>query len=323
MTLLDSEFDGALAHCGRFPLLRGAVRTVQVNLGRRCNQACRHCHVEAGPARRESMDRATLERVIGLVAASDSVETIDITGGAPELHPQFRILVREIAALGRRAIDRCNLTVLLEPGQEDTAEFLAEWRVAIVASLPCYSRENVDRQRGRDVFTRSIAALRRLNRLGYARPGSGLDLDLVYNPQGPELPPSQEALEARYRDELASRYGVRFGRLFALANCPLGRFASDLDRQHRLESYQGLLRESFNERAVAGLMCRQLVSIAWDGRLHDCDFHQMSGLPLGREHLRVWDLESFTKLDGRAVATAAHCFACTAGAGSSCTGALA
>jgi radical SAM/Cys-rich protein len=324
---VPSAFDDALSVHGCPPLARGAVRTLQVNVGKRCNQACHHCHVEAGPKRTESMSAAVAERVVALLATSPAVETVDLTGGAPELHPHFRRLVREARRLGRRVLDRCNLTVLFEPGQENLPEFLAEHRVAVTASLPCYTADNVERQRGHGVFEKSIRGLQRLNALGYGRPGSGLALDLVYNPVGPMLPPPQATLEARYRDELAQAFGVTFDRLLTLTNMPIKRFAEALARDGAAAAYQSLLVAHFNPATVDGLMCRTLVSVGWDGRLYDCDFNQMLELPLAGSApgapRTVWDVERLDAIAGLPVATAGHCFGCTAGAGSSCSGALA
>jgi len=316
-------FEEAFAAHGLPPLRRAAVTTLQVNVGKRCNQACHHCHVDAGPNRTERMPRAVAERVLWLLERNPRVELLDVTGGAPELWDDFRFLVEGARGLGRRVIDRCNLTVLLEPGQEDTATFLASRGVEIVASLPCYGPENVDRQRGRGVFEKSLAALRRLNDLGYGHEGSALRLDLVYNPLGPSLPPPQAALEARYREELAREHGVVFHRLLTLTNVPIARFAHELAREGRHEAYLSLLAHHFNPATAPGLMCRHLVSVGWDGRLHDCDFDQMLGLPLGAPARTVWELDDLAELAGAPVATGDHCFACTAGAGSSCGGALA
>jgi radical SAM/Cys-rich protein len=314
------DFDLVLAQHAVPPLARAPVTALQLQIGRRCDLACVHCHVEAGPKRVEAMDRRGIDRVLALLASNPAIELLDVTGGAPELHPQFRHLVREARALGRRVIDRCNLTVLLEPGQEDTAEFLAQQAVEIVASLPCYEPANVDRQRGRGVYARSVAALRRLNALGY---GDALRLDLVYNPQGASLPPAQAALEADYRRLLAEREGVRFHHLLALANIPVGRLAHGLARDGALDDYLTLLAERFNPATVPGLMCRHLVSIAWDGRIFDCDFHQMAELPPPGPVRTIWDADDLGVLTGARIATAPHCLGCTAGAGSSCGGALA
>ena len=319
------SFEVTLAAHGRAPLRRARTTTLQVNVGKRCNQACHHCHVEAGPKRTERMIGATAERVLALLAASPDVEAVDLTGGAPELNASFRRLVREARRLGRRVIDRCNLTVFFEPGQEDLPEFLAHERVGVVASLPCYTQDNVERQRGQGVFDKSIRALQRLNALGYGRPGSGLSLDLVYNPVGASLPPAQAELEARYRDELGRAFGIGFDRLLTLTNMPIKRFAEMLARDGAAAAYTSLLVNHFNPTTVDGLMCRSLVSVGWDARLYDCDFNQMLELPLGGPNAprTVWDLDSLDALEGRGITTARHCFGCTAGAGSSCGGALA
>jgi radical SAM/Cys-rich protein len=298
-----------------------------VNLGYRCNQSCSHCHVNAGPSRTEMMDPATLALVPAVLQAR-RIATLDVTGGAPELHPGFRGLVERARALGVAVIDRCNLTILSEPGQEDLARFLAAQGVTVVASLPCYSAANVDRQRGDGVFARSIAGLRQLNGLGYGAEGSGLELDLVYNPQGASLPPPQAALEADYRRELAEHFGIRFNRLYTITNMPIQRFAAVLRQQGQLEGYMELLRTSHNPANLDQVMCRSTVSVDWQGYLYDCDFNQMLGLPMpaaaaggrrSRRHLREL-LEHDPS--GAAIAVADHCFGCTAGAGSSCGGAL-
>jgi radical SAM/Cys-rich protein len=319
---MPADFARTLALHGLPPLRRKLATTLQVNVGRRCDLACHHCHVEAGPKRTEAMSLATARRVLELLTASPELETLDLTGGAPEIHEVFRPLVRGARALGRRLVDRCNLTVLFLPGQEDLAEFLAEHGVRVVASLPCYTAENVDRQRGRGVFARSIEGLRLLNALGYGRPGSELELDLVYNPLGPSLPPPQGELEARYRRELAARFGISFGRLLVLTNMPIRRFAHALAREGREEEYLSLLVNHFNPATVEGLMCRDTISVGWDGALYDCDFNQMLELPLGGKPRSVFEVDSLAELAAEPVATASHCFGCTAGAGSSCGGAL-
>jgi radical SAM/Cys-rich protein len=306
-----------------FPALRrGRPDTLQVNLGYRCNQSCSHCHVNAGPSRTEMMDPATIALVPAVLQARD-ITTLDLTGGAPELHPGFRGLVEQARGLGVAVIDRCNLTILSEPGQDDLARFLASQGVTVVASLPCYSAGNVDRQRGDGVFARSIAGLRQLNALGYGAEGSGLELDLVYNPQGPSLPPPQAALEADYRRELAEHFGIRFNRLYTITNMPIQRFAAVLHQQGQLESYLDLLRASHNPANLSQVMCRSTLSVDWQGFLYDCDFNQMLGLAAGgrspRPHLRQL-LEHDPS--GEPIAVADHCFGCTAGAGSSCGGAL-
>lgn len=316
------DFDAELDRRGLPPLTRGEVTTLQVNVGRLCNQACHHCHVEAGPKRTEVMGRAVAERVIALLEASPAVATLDLTGGAPELNPHFRRLVTEARRLGRQVIDRCNLTVLLEPDMEDLADFLATHDVEVTASLPCYGAENVDAQRGRGVFDRSIVALQRLNALGYGRAGSTRVLNLVYNPGGPFLPPPQQRLEERYREELRARFGIEFHRLFTLTNMPIRRFADLLERSGRQAEYVGLLVDHFNDETLAGVMCRSLVSVAWDGGLFDCDFNQILDLGAGAGAATVFALDSLAALAGRPIATGSHCFGCTAGAGSSCQGAV-
>jgi radical SAM/Cys-rich protein len=316
-------FATTLDRHGVWPLRRGPVRTLQVNVGRVCNQACHHCHVEAGPTRTESMDRRTAERVVELLEQNPGVELLDLTGGAPELNPHFRTMVVSARDLGRRVIDRCNLTVLLEPGQEDTAQFLADHRVEIVASLPCYLQENVERQRGKGVYDRSIEALQRLNKLGYGRNGSPLVLDLVYNPAGPSLPPGQADLEAAYRRELQMRFGLEFSRLLTLTNMPINRFADTLQRTGQHAAYLSLLVNHFNPTTIPELMCTSLLSVGYDGWLYDCDFNQMLELPLADQERTIWDLRSLEELEGLDIATGSHCFGCTAGSGSSCRGALA
>ena len=304
-----------------FPALRrGRLVTLQVNLGYRCNQACLHCHVNAGPNRTEAMDDANVERIPHVLAAR-RLSTLDLTGGAPELHPRFRWLVREARALGARVIDRCNLTILSEPGQDDLADFLAAQGVEVVASLPCYLEENVDGQRGKGVFERSIAGLRQLNALGYGHTGSGLNLNLVYNPLGASLPPAQAGLEAAYKQELHARYGIVFNRLYSLANMPILRFGSTLVSKGQFADYMQLLKSSHNPDNLEQVMCRELVSVDWRGRLYDCDFNQMLGLPLpGAATLA--DL-LVREVSGQAIRIADHCYGCTAGQGSSCGGALA
>ncbi|MBL8347393.1 MAG: arsenosugar biosynthesis radical SAM protein ArsS [Rubrivivax sp.] len=307
-----------------FPALtRRRIETLQVNLGYRCNQSCLHCHVNAGPNRTEAMDEPTLALLLQ-VLRERRIGTLDVTGGAPELHPQFRHIVREARALGVKVIDRCNLTILSEPGQEDLAAFLATQGVEVVASLPCYSAGNVDRQRGDGVFERSIAGLRALNALGYGDEGAGLVLNLVYNPQGPSLPPAQGPLEADYKRELAQHFGIRFNQLFALTNMPIQRFGSTLVSKGTFAGYMQLLRGAYRPENLETVMCRSLVSVDWQGEIYDCDFNQMLGLRarLGEEtrpHLR--DLLRHDGAGG-AIRVADHCYGCTAGQGSSCGGAL-
>jgi radical SAM/Cys-rich protein len=306
------------------PLRRKQLDTLQVNLGYKCNQTCLHCHVNAGPNRTEMMDQETVAQVLQ-VLKQRKLATIDLTGGAPELNVHFRQLVRAARALGVRVIDRCNLTILCEPGQQDLAHFLAGQGVEITASLPCYLQDNVDRQRGDGVFERSIAGLRALNALGYGHPGSGLQLSLVYNPQGPTLPPAQLQLEADYRRELAHQFGIVFNQLYVLANMPIQRFGSTLVSKGQFGEYMTLLKDSFSAANLDAVMCRTLLSVDWQGFLYDCDFNQMLGLPMrvassGRAHLR--DL-LHQELEGLPITVADHCYGCTAGQGSSCGGALA
>lgn len=284
--------------------------------------ACHHCHVEAGPKRTEIMPEAVVSRLLELLAASPQIRTVDLTGGAPELNPHFRALVEAATKLGRHVLDRCNLTVLFEPGLTDLPEFLAAHRVEIVASLPCYSADNVEKQRGKGAFDKSIEALRRLNSLGYGVPGSNLNINLVYNPVGPFLPPAQEKLEAQYKVELREHFGISFNRLLTITNMPIKRFAHALLRDGKLETYMSLLVSHFNAKAVPGIMCRDLVSVGHDGSLYDCDFNQMLELPIANTATSIWDISSFADLTGRKIATGDHCFGCTAGAGSSCGGAL-
>jgi len=311
-TLRRHGFDG---------LRRVSVETLQVNVGKVCNQACHHCHVDAGPKRTESMTRETAERVLELLRRTPEVETVDITGGAPELNPNFRMLVEESRRLRKRVIDRCNLTILLEPGFEDLAVVLRAEEADVIASLPCYTAENVDKQRGRGVFDRSIRALQLLNRLGYGQAESGLHLDLVFNPGGACLPPPQEALEAEYKRRLREDFGIEFGRLLTITNMPIHRFAEQLVRIGKREQYSQLLADHFNPATVPHVMCRNLTSISWDGHLYDCDFNQMLELPRGG-CLSIWDIESFRTAAGRPIQLGDHCFGCTAGSGSSCGGQL-
>jgi radical SAM/Cys-rich protein len=306
------------------PIARGALDTLQVNLGYRCNQSCLHCHVNAGPTRTEMMDGDTAALVLDVLRAR-RLQVLDLTGGAPELSPHFRSLVRGARALGVKVIDRCNLTILSEPGQEDLAAFLAGQGVEVVASLPCYSPANVDRQRGDGVFDRSIAGLRALNGLGYAQGHTGLVLNLVYNPQGPALPPPQGPLEADYKRELMAHFGIRFDHLFALTNMPIQRFGSTLVSKGTFAGYMQLLRGAYRSDNLATVMCRSLISVDWQGHLYDCDFNQMLGLPArlnGAERPHLRDLLAHDPA-GEPIRIADHCYGCTAGQGSSCGGALA
>jgi radical SAM/Cys-rich protein len=307
-----------------FPALaRGRFDTLQVNVGYRCNQSCVHCHVGASPQRTEEMTGETIDLVLA-VLQHRNITALDITGGAPELNPHFRRLARAARDLGVRVMDRCNLTILEVPGQEDLAEFLAEQQVEVVASLPCYLQENVDRQRGKGVFEGSVRGLRRLNALGYGREETGLILNLVYNPQGASLPPPQAALEADYRRELGDKFGIVFNRLFTLANMPIQRFGSTLVSKGEFDRYLRLLRQAHRDDNLDGVMCRGLASVDWRGNLYDCDFNQMLDLPLAWPDGARGRLEDLLTRDpGRnPISVAGHCYGCTAGQGSSCGGAL-
>ena len=308
-----------LLHSDFPPVHRASLETLQVNLGYLCNLSCVHCHVNAGPHRTEQMDRETIDALLALLDRA-AIHTLDLTGGAPELNPHFRYLVREARALDVHVIDRCNLTVLLEPGQEDLADFLAEQQVEICASLPCYVQENVEAQRGKGVYDASIQALQQLNALGY---GAERILNLAYNPVGPVLPPPQEALEAEYRRELKDRFGIRFNHLMTITNMPISRFGSVLLARGQYTEYMHLLRENFSQSNMETLMCRRLLSVDWQGFLYDCDFNQMLDLPLLASDRRrhISDLLSTLALD-EPIITGEHCYGCAAGQGSSCGGAL-
>jgi radical SAM/Cys-rich protein len=321
------DFGAALLAHGCGLLKRDKVTTLQINVGKRCNQACHHCHVEAGPKRIEIMPVEVADRVLEVLGRSPAVQVVDITGGAPELNPNFRRLVSESRKMGRHVIDRCNLTVLFEPGMEYLADFLVENEVEIVASLPCYTAANVDQQRGRGVFEKSIAALRLLNDLGYGAVGSPLKLNLVYNPLGASLPPPQDRLEQDYKRELRAHSGIEFHRLLTMSNMPIKRFAAFLQQTGKEPAYMSLLVNHFNPATVPGLMCRSLLSVGWDGQLYDCDFNQMLDIPMGANVSNpiqnIWEIDSTSVLAGGRVATGSHCFGCTAGSGSSCGGTLA
>ena len=304
-------------------MTRYAVDVLQVNLGRYCNLACIHCHVESGPARKEMMSRENVEAVLAFLARS-GLPSLDITGGAPELHPEFDYLVKGARELGRHVMDRCNLTVIFEPGKEYLPEFFKEQQVELVCSLPCYSRENVDKQRGKGTFDASIRALQALNRIGYGQPDSGLVLNLVYNPVEPRLPPPQMKLAEDYKRILAEQFGIHFNHLYCLANMPITRYATHLKLRGEYEAYLELLADNFNHATLDQVMCRNLVSIGWDGAVYDCDFNQMLDLPIrdrAGNPLKVGAL-SIDQLHNHAIAFGNHCYACTAGAGSSCGGAL-
>ncbi|MDQ2077766.1 arsenosugar biosynthesis radical SAM (seleno)protein ArsS [Marinimicrobium sp. ABcell2] len=305
-----------------FPVIhRSRLETLQVNLGYLCNQTCVHCHVNAGPTRKEMMTDDNVATVMEVLKAQ-GIQTLDLTGGAPEMHWRFRDLVREARKQGVHVIDRCNLTILEEPGYETVAEFLAEQQVEVIASMPCYSPANVDKQRGKGVFDKSIAALQKLNALGYGKPDSGLSLNLVYNPLGPSLPPNQQQLEADYKRELKKHFGIEFGQLFTLANMPIQRFGSMLISKGQFADYMQVLKDAYVPANLDNVMCRTMVSVDWQGNLHDCDFNQMLQLPLiGSDAQHLKDLLS-QNLEGREIYIADHCYGCTAGQGSSCGGAL-
>jgi radical SAM/Cys-rich protein len=316
---LACEFEEAVARSGQWPLQPARLEVLQINVGKLCNQTCRHCHVDAGPDRREVMTRETMTLCLDALDQS-SIPTVDITGGAPELNPNFRWLVAECRARGRHVIDRCNLTVLELASQQDLAEFFADHQVEVVCSLPHYRAPNTDRQRGAGVYEKSIAALRRLNALGYGSGTSGLRLVLVTNPVGAFLPGLQASLEGEWKRELWRLHEIRFDALYTIANMPISRFLEWLIDSGNLEGYMERLVTAFNPRAVSGLMCRSTLSVAWDGRLYDCDFNQMldlgvaSGAP---RHIRDFQVQA---LEARSIAVGRHCFGCTAGAGSSCGG---
>lgn len=314
-------FEAKMRAAGLDPLLAGAITVFQINVGKFCNQTCHHCHVDAGPQRKEIMTRETAELCLRALEKTD-ILNVDITGGAPELNPNFRWLVERATTMGRHVMDRCNLSVLLLPSQADLADFLAENRVEVIASLPYFREAQTDAQRGDGVFAKSIAALRKLNELGYGKPDSGLALNLVYNPVGAFLPPKQQALEAQFRHELDRRHGVVFNHLHTITNMPIRRFLDFLLASGNYEGYMRRLVSAFNPAAASGVMCRYTISVGWDGTLYDCDFNQMLDLPLGfgaPQHVRDFDA---ALLDQRRIVTCNHCYGCTAGAGSSCAGSI-
>ncbi len=330
----DDLFAERLVQLGR-PLLRRSITTLQINVGKMCNLACHHCHVESSPKRTEIMTWQTMQQILAWLDANrDSlgIKTVDLTGGAPEMNPQFRSFVTALRSRGLHVLDRSNLTILLEPGYETTAKFLAEQRVEIVSSLPCYLESNVDKQRGKGVFHDSIIVLQQLNELGYGKADSGLKLDLVYNPTGYGLPPEQESLEVDYKRELKSRFNIDFNRLWTITNMPIKRFEHALHRDGKYAGYMQKLFDAHNDANIESVMCRDLVSVGWQGSVYDCDFNQMLQMPLegpdsSDEHIvenqsrKLWDYTP-DELIARSIRTGTHCFGCTAGAGSSCTGAL-
>ncbi len=312
-----------LQHTGFPAIRRGRLETLQVNLGYLCNQSCTHCHVNASPRRREIMQTGTVQQVLAFLEAS-RIPKLDLTGGAPEMNPHFRTLVSAARTLGVHVMDRCNLTILEEPGYEDLADFLAVQGVEVIASLPCYLEDNVNAQRGKGVFDASIRALKRLNRIGYGADGSGLTLNLVYNPIGPALPPPQHTLEAAYKKELKVRHGIVFNSLFTITNMPIKRFGSMLVSKGQFNDYMRLLKENHEQANLETVMCRNLISVDWQGFVYDCDFNQMLGLPMrvnGSPRTHISELCG-TDVTGTPIAVLDHCYGCTAGQGSSCGGAL-
>jgi radical SAM/Cys-rich protein len=321
MTTACPPFETTMAQVGLAPLHATGITVLQINVGKLCNQSCRHCHVDAGPERREQMTRETAELCMRALTQSD-IPTVDITGGAPELNANFRWLVEQARALGRHVMDRCNLSVLLLPSQADLAEFFVQHRVEVIASLPYFRQAQTDAQRGDGVFAKSVRALQLLNRLGYGVEGSGLMLHLVHNPVGAFLPPKQEAIEARFRQALAREYGITFNHLYTITNMPISRFLDFLIASGNYEGYMARLANAFNPAAASGVMCRYTLSVGWDGTLYDCDFNQMLELPLGEALPRHIGDFNPVQLHTRRIVTANHCYGCTAGAGSSCGGAL-
>lgn len=313
-------FETRLNHAGLYPLRATGITVFQINVGKLCNQTCRHCHVDAGPDRPETMSFETAAQCIAALAQTD-IPTVDITGGAPELNPHFRWLVEQSRGLARHVMDRCNLSVLLLPSQGDLAEFLANHRVEIIASLPSYRAGQTDAQRGDGVFEKSIEALRLLNRFGYGRSDSGLILNLVYNPVGAFLPPKQEAIEAQFKRELRTRHGIEFNRLYTIANMPISRFLQFLIESGNYDQYMTRLSNAFNPAAAGGVMCRYTLSVGWDGRLYDCDFNQMLELPVDGVPSHIRDFDP-AQLHHRRIVTRNHCYGCTAGSGSSCAGSV-
>lgn len=312
-------FEKTIAEFNLYPLTSTGIKTLQVNVGKLCNQACKHCHVEAGPARQETMSKETMALCLDMLKET-IIPTVDITGGAPEMNPNFRWFVEECVQSGRRVMVRSNLTILAETGYEEMPKFFAENQVEVIASLPYYTEQNTDSLRGAGVFQKSIDALKRLNKTGYGADGSGLKLNLVFNPGGAFLPPSQKSLETDYKREMQKRYGVSFNNLYTITNLPVGRFLAYLNSSGNFEKYMGRLVSSCNPAAAANVMCRNILSVGWDGKLYDCDFNQMLGLSVNHgapTHIKEFELSG---LSNRQIVTGIHCYGCTAGAGSSCGG---
>lgn len=303
-------------------LKRQVIETLQINVGKLCNQACHHCHVEAGPTRTENMTEETVDRIIELMRLSPELKTIDLTGGAPEMNKYFKKLVMAARSMNLEVIDRCNLTIFYEPGYEDIPQFLKDQQVHVIASLPCYTKGNVDKQRGRGVFDKSIEGLKKLNSLGFGIDGTGLKLDLVYNPGGAFLPGDQKKLENDYKRELKQYFNLEFNQLYTITNMPIKRFLDDLNRQGKYVEYMDLLVNNFNPHAATSVMCKSLISIGWDGDVYDCDFNQMLEIPASSKKTTLWDITNFEDFKNKSIALADHCYGCTAGVGSSCGGAL-
>ncbi len=315
------EFDRQLFKCSKTPLKAVEILTMQINVGYLCNQSCEHCHLNGGPDRTEVMSQEIMEKCLEIVQL-ERVPTVELTGGAPEMNPNFRWFVRELTGTGARVIVRSNLTAMLEDGMQGTPEFLKECGVEVIASLPCYSPDNVDSQRGHDVFRRSVKVLRFLNSIGYGIDGSDLKLNLIYNPGGASLPGDQGELEEVYKRKLSSDYGIFFNNLFTITNMPIGRFEAQLKERGKYISYMNLLIESFNSEAVEKVMCLKQISVGWDGSLYDCDFNQALGLKCSHNGPQSVFEFSRDSLEAREIVTGKHCLGCTAGAGSSCSGAL-
>lgn len=299
---------------------RQGLQTLQLNLGNLCNQSCNHCHVGAGPDKTNLMTKETMDRILSLLKAEHSLQVVDITGGAPEMNPHFRYLVTALKQMGLEIIDRCNLTVFSEPGQEETPQFLANHQVQVIASLPCYLEENVDAQRGNQVYQKSIEGLKKLNALGYGKANSGLVLNLVFNPSGMGLPPAQAALEKDYKAYMLEHHGITFNQLLTITNMPIKRFKERMETMGKLKDYEALLVEKFNPQAAQNVMCKELVSVSWNGRLFDCDFNQALDIAVSSGK-SIWDISSLSQMD-RDIVFKNHCYGCTAGSGSSCKGAL-
>jgi radical SAM/Cys-rich protein len=302
-------------------LFRKEVSVLQINMGKICNQVCKHCHIDASPNQLESMEYKTVERIVEIIKTSPEIKTVDITGGAPEMNPNFRYLISNSKLAGKKILTRCNLTILLESGQEDTINFFKQNGVEVISSLPCYGRENVDAQRGRNVFDKSVTALRKLNEAGFGITGSGLILNLVYNPGGYYLPSNQKCLEKDYKIRLKNDFNIEFNHLFTITNMPIKRFLTRLKKDGELENYYNLLADNFNPEAAKNAMCKEMISLSWDGKIYDCDFNQALDLPLSGKIRDIWQMKKISDLANK-ITIANHCYGCTAGAGSSCGGAI-